>query len=60
MKYPKANRRKCYWLCPDCLKGHKRCSINCPDYLSVAQAQRQIKERQERILEKEVMKYVYR
>lgn len=38
--YKCANTRKCYWLCPGCLKGHDRCSGKCPDYLSVAKVKR--------------------
>jgi hypothetical protein len=39
--YRRPNRRKCYWLCGECLKGHThRCSTKCPDYLSVARAER--------------------
>jgi len=46
--YRQANRRKCYWLCQDCLKGHKhRCSIKCPDYLSVARAAQIIREKKQ-------------
>ncbi len=40
MIYKSPNRRKCYWLCPDCLKRRSPCSTRCPDYLSVAQAER--------------------
>jgi hypothetical protein len=40
--YRRPNRRKCYWLCRDCLKGHShRCSPKCPDYLSIAKAKKQ-------------------
>ena len=39
--YRRPNRRKCYWLCRECLKGHShRCSPKCPDYLSIARAER--------------------
>ena len=39
--YKCANTRRCYWLCLDCLKGHKqKCSLHCPDYLSVAKARK--------------------
>jgi hypothetical protein len=46
-EYPKANRRKCYFNCLGCLKGHGSCyeKNNCPDYVSVAQADRTIKEK---------------
>ena len=45
MAYKCANTRKCYWLCRDCLKGHKQCSPKCPDYLSVAKVKRLAKEK---------------
>jgi len=45
MLYPHPNRRKCYWLCRDCLKGRSQCSTKCPDYLSVAQAERTKREK---------------
>gem|GEM_PF-5980335 len=47
MLYKRPNRRKCYWLCRDCLKGHNQCSTRCPDYVSVARAERAIKEKTE-------------
>ncbi len=41
LTYKRPNRRKCYWLCPDCLKGRKgECSYQCPDYISIARAER--------------------
>ena len=50
--YKESNRRKCYWrlltsIHWECLKGHlyPECSVRCADYLSVAQADRMIKER---------------
>jgi len=49
--YQRPNRRKCYWLCRDCLKGQSQCSTKCPDYLSVAEAKR-IKREKDRILGK--------
>jgi len=36
--YKQANRRQCYWLVQECLKGKSPCSFSCPGYLSVAQA----------------------
>ncbi len=46
--YRQPNRRKCYWLCNGCLKGHEhRCSTKCHDYLSVAQAEIMIREKRE-------------
>ncbi|MBI2851971.1 MAG: hypothetical protein HYX84_02540 [Chloroflexi bacterium] len=43
--YKRPNRRKCYWFFRDCLKGKSRCSTKCPDYLSIAQAERMKRER---------------
>lgn len=41
VRYKCANTRKCYWLClRECLKGHQRCSLQCPDYLSIAKVKR--------------------
>ncbi|MDO8691251.1 MAG: hypothetical protein Q7R39_14790, partial [Dehalococcoidia bacterium] len=41
--YPLANRRRCYWLVRDCLKGHETpCKPSkCADYVSVARAKRE-------------------
>ena len=41
--YKQPNRRKCYWMVQECLKGKSPCSYSCPGYLSVAQAERQRK-----------------
>ena len=41
--YKQPNRRKCYWMLKECLKGKSPCSYACPGYLSVAQADRQRK-----------------
>ena len=39
--YKCAKTRRCYWLCLDCLKGHKqKCTIHCPDDLSIAKARK--------------------
>ena len=46
MFYPRPNRRKCYWLCRDCIKGHTQCSTRCPDYVSVARAEKARREKQ--------------
>jgi len=54
MQYRKANRRKCYWLCPDCLKGYGQCSLKCPGYLSVAKADILLRERRENFVYKMV------
>jgi len=43
--YKCANARKCYWFCRECLKGHQRCSLKCPDYLSVAKVKRLAREK---------------
>ena len=44
--YRRTNRRKCYWLCRECLKGHNhRCSPKCSDYLSVARAEKELERR---------------
>ena len=44
--YKCANTRKCYWLClKECLKGHDKCSLRCPDYLSLARVKRLAKEK---------------
>jgi len=52
--YKQPNRRKCYWNIVTtynwyCLKEHSyaQCSPKCVDYLSVAQAERAIREREE-------------
>lgn len=40
-KYKCINTRRCYWMCQGCLRGHQdRCSMKCPDYLSVAKVKR--------------------
>jgi hypothetical protein len=39
--YPYPNRRKCYWLVQECLRGHNKCSTRCADYMSVAEAERE-------------------
>ena len=44
--YKCANTRKCYWLClRDCLKERQKCSMKCPDYLSVARVKRLAREK---------------
>ncbi len=43
--YKRPNRRQCYWLCKDCLRGRNKCSTACPDYLSVARADRAKRQR---------------
>jgi hypothetical protein len=46
MNYRRPNRRKCYWFCRECLKGHThRCSPKCPDYLSIARAKKYLERR---------------
>jgi len=52
--YKQPNRRRCYWNIVtmsswECLKGHlySQCSPMCADYLSVAQAERAIREKEE-------------
>jgi len=41
------NRRKCYWFCRECLKGHnQRCSPKCLDYLSIAKAKKYLERRE--------------
>jgi hypothetical protein len=52
--YQRPNRRKCYWLLRDCLKGHNQCSTRCPDYISVARAERIRKEKLAHIIEKNI------
>ena len=52
--YKQSNRRKCYWNIAttsnwECLKGHlyPECSPKCPHYVSVAQANKMIRDRKE-------------
>jgi hypothetical protein len=52
--YLRPNRLKCYWLLVDCLRGHSQCSKKCPDYVSVARAERIRREKLGLIIEKNV------
>ena len=57
--YRCANTRKCYWLCRECLKGHThRCSLKCPDYLSIAKVKRVKKQRKEAKEAKAITNYI--
>ena len=51
--YPRANARKCSWLCRDCLKGHATpCKpSNCPDYVPKARVERERQARERKGLE---------
>jgi len=50
--YQRANRRRCYWLVRDCIQGRSPCSTKCPDYLSVAGADRIKREKMSHITER--------
>lgn len=50
IKYRCTNTRKCYWLCLDCLRGHSKCSLNCPGYLSIARVKKLSDEQRKEIL----------
>ena len=52
--YPSADRRRCYWLVRDCLKERGPCSTKCPDFISVARADRIKKERMNHIIERAI------
>ena len=41
--YKQANRRKCYWLVKECILGKNPCSYRCPSYISVAQADKKLR-----------------
>jgi hypothetical protein len=56
MFYSRPNRRRCYWLCRDCLKGRSQCSTKCPDYVSVAQAERTKREKDNAVMELSVIR----
>lgn len=55
MIYPCANTRKCYWLCRDCLKGHKHCSSQCLDYLSRAKVKRLMRNELDKPIEPDIV-----